>query len=86
MLWDRGTWEPQLESDDIQSALRSGLLRFTLRGEKLKAAGRSLGSMPPEIAYGPFGHSASKPIRLPKAAPTSASWKNGRTVSAQGRL
>jgi bifunctional non-homologous end joining protein LigD len=36
MLWDRGTWEPQLESDDIQSALRRGVLRFTLRGEKLK--------------------------------------------------
>ncbi len=36
MLWDRGTWEPQLESDDIQSALRRGVLRFTLHGEKLK--------------------------------------------------
>jgi bifunctional non-homologous end joining protein LigD len=36
MLWDRGTWEPQLESDDIRSALRRGVLRFTLRGEKLK--------------------------------------------------
>ncbi len=36
MLWDRGTWEPQLESDDIQSALRRGVLQFTLRGEKLK--------------------------------------------------
>src|SRR3984885_9890896 len=36
MLWDRGTWEPQLESDDIRSALTRGVLRFTLRGEKLK--------------------------------------------------
>ena len=36
MLWDRGTWEPQLKSDDIQSALRRGVLQFTLRGEKLK--------------------------------------------------
>jgi bifunctional non-homologous end joining protein LigD len=36
MLWDRGTWEPQLESDDIQSALRRGVLRFALHGEKLK--------------------------------------------------
>jgi|SRR6185437_5944338 len=36
MLWDRGTWEPQPESDDIQNALRKGVLRFTLRGEKLK--------------------------------------------------
>lgn len=36
MLWDRGTWEPHLESDDIASSLRRGILRFTLRGEKLK--------------------------------------------------
>jgi bifunctional non-homologous end joining protein LigD len=36
MLWDRGTWEPDLESDDIESSLRRGILPFTLRGEKLK--------------------------------------------------
>jgi bifunctional non-homologous end joining protein LigD len=36
MLWDRGTWEPHLESDDIASSLRRGILRFTLHGEKLK--------------------------------------------------
>jgi len=36
MLWDRGTWEPHLESNDIESSLRRGILRFTLRGEKLK--------------------------------------------------
>ena len=24
MLWDRGTWEPHLESDDIENALRKG--------------------------------------------------------------
>jgi len=37
MLWDRGTWVPQLELDDVQSALRRGVLRFTLHGEKLKS-------------------------------------------------
>jgi bifunctional non-homologous end joining protein LigD len=36
MLWDRGTWEPHLESDDVGSALSRGVLRFTLRGERLK--------------------------------------------------
>ena len=36
MLWDRGTWEPHPESDDIEGSLRRGILRFTLRGEKLK--------------------------------------------------
>ncbi len=36
MLWDRGTWEPHPEFDHIDSGLRKGFLRFTLRGEKLK--------------------------------------------------
>jgi bifunctional non-homologous end joining protein LigD len=36
MLWDRGTWEPHLESANITSSLRRGILRFTLHGEKLK--------------------------------------------------
>jgi bifunctional non-homologous end joining protein LigD len=36
MLWDRGTWEPYPDSADIESSLRRGILRFTLRGEKLK--------------------------------------------------
>ena len=38
MLWDRGTWELNMESDDIKSILRKGILRFTLRGEKLKGS------------------------------------------------
>ena len=36
MLWDRGTWEPHPEFEDIESCLRTGILRFTLYGEKLK--------------------------------------------------
>jgi bifunctional non-homologous end joining protein LigD len=36
MLWDRGTWEPLPESNDVEAGLRRGVLRFTLRGEKLK--------------------------------------------------
>jgi bifunctional non-homologous end joining protein LigD len=36
MLWDRGTWEPHPECDDIEISLRRGILRFTLHGEKLK--------------------------------------------------
>ena len=36
MLWDRGTWEPHPEFDDIESSLHRGILRFALRGEKLK--------------------------------------------------
>jgi bifunctional non-homologous end joining protein LigD len=40
MLWDRGTWEPHPESEDIGGSLHKGILRFILYGEKLKGAWR----------------------------------------------
>jgi bifunctional non-homologous end joining protein LigD len=36
MLWDQGTWEPQV--DDIDAALKKGDLKFTLDGYKLKGS------------------------------------------------
>jgi DNA ligase D-like protein (predicted 3'-phosphoesterase) len=36
MLWDRGTWTPEL--DDVDAALRKGDLKFTLDGYKLKGS------------------------------------------------
>src|SRR5262245_1063306 len=36
MLWDRGTWTP--ETDDVDSALKKGDLKFTLNGYKLKGS------------------------------------------------
>ncbi len=36
MLWDRGTWTPQV--DDVDAALRKGDLKFTLDGYKLKGS------------------------------------------------
>jgi bifunctional non-homologous end joining protein LigD len=36
MLWDRGTWTPEV--DDIEAALRKGDLKFTLDGFKLKGS------------------------------------------------
>jgi bifunctional non-homologous end joining protein LigD len=36
MLWDRGTWEPEV--DDIDAALEKGDLKFTLEGVKLKGS------------------------------------------------
>jgi bifunctional non-homologous end joining protein LigD len=36
MLWDRGTWTP--ESDNIDTALKKGDLKFTLDGYKLKGS------------------------------------------------
>jgi bifunctional non-homologous end joining protein LigD len=36
MLWDRGTWTP--ESEDVDSSLRKGDLKFTLDGFKLKGS------------------------------------------------
>src|SRR5205809_545975 len=36
MLWDRGTWTPQVE--DVDAALKKGDLKFTLDGYKLKGS------------------------------------------------
>lgn len=36
MLWDRGTWAPQV--DDVDAALAKGDLKFTLDGYKLKGS------------------------------------------------
>ena len=36
MVWDNGEWLP--ESDDVDSALEKGDLKFTLRGKKLKGS------------------------------------------------
>ncbi len=33
MIWDRGTWEPEVE--DVDRAIEKGDLKFTLRGQKL---------------------------------------------------
>jgi bifunctional non-homologous end joining protein LigD len=36
MLWDRGTWTPEM--DDVDAALKKGDLKFTLNGYKLKGS------------------------------------------------
>jgi len=36
MLWDRGTWTPEVP--DVDTALRKGELKFTLNGKKLKGS------------------------------------------------
>jgi len=36
MLWDRGTWVPEV--DDVDAALKKGDLKFTLNGYKLKGS------------------------------------------------
>jgi len=36
MLWDRGTWTPEV--DDVGAALKKGDLKFTLNGYKLKGS------------------------------------------------
>ena len=36
MLWDRGTWTPEV--DDVEEALRKGDLKFSLDGYKLKGS------------------------------------------------
>jgi bifunctional non-homologous end joining protein LigD len=36
MLWDRGTWIPEVE--DVDAALEKGDLKFTLKGKKLRGS------------------------------------------------
>jgi bifunctional non-homologous end joining protein LigD len=36
MIWDRGTWEPEVE--DVDAALAKGDLKFSLRGTKLQGS------------------------------------------------
>jgi bifunctional non-homologous end joining protein LigD len=36
MIWDRGTWEPEV--DDVERALAKGDLKFTLHGKKLRGS------------------------------------------------
>lgn len=36
MIWDRGTWTPA--TDDVDTALRKGELKFTLHGRKLRGS------------------------------------------------
>src|SRR5579871_3516912 len=38
MVWDRGTWEPEPETPDVDAALLKGELKFTLNGTKLKGS------------------------------------------------
>ncbi len=36
MLWDEGTWEPQPGHTDVDAGLRTGSLKFTMHGTKMK--------------------------------------------------
>jgi bifunctional non-homologous end joining protein LigD len=36
MIWDRGTWKPEV--NDVDAALAKGDLKFTLRGKKLRGS------------------------------------------------
>jgi bifunctional non-homologous end joining protein LigD len=36
MIWDQGTWWPQLGSENVDACLRSGHLKFEMNGSKMK--------------------------------------------------
>ena len=38
MVWDKGTWQPEEASKDVNAAVRKGELKFTLDGVKLKGS------------------------------------------------
>jgi len=55
MLWDQGTWEPQLAYPDIDAGLKSGSLKFILHGTKLQGKWALI------RMHGKSGGSESKP-------------------------
>jgi bifunctional non-homologous end joining protein LigD len=65
MLWDRGTWEPEVE--DVDAALAKGDLKIRLDGYKLK------GSWVLVRTKGPYARSKSKGAG-PAAADDGRSW------------
>jgi len=65
MLWDRGTWTPEV--DDVDAALAKGDLKFTLDGYKLK------GSWVLVRTSGRYGHRRSTGTRA-EGAGGSRSW------------
>jgi len=36
MVWDQGTWSPQPGYEDVNAGLKSGTLKFTMHGKKMK--------------------------------------------------
>jgi bifunctional non-homologous end joining protein LigD len=54
MLWDRGTWQPEPQTPDVDKALEKGELKFTLDGVKLKGSWVLV-----RTRGGPFGKSGS---------------------------
>ena len=51
MLWDRGTWTPEV--DDVDAALKKGDLKFTLDGYKLKGSWVLVRTKGPSYGDGP---------------------------------
>jgi bifunctional non-homologous end joining protein LigD len=54
MVWDKGTWEPEVP--DVDEALKKGDLKFTLHGKKLKGSWvlvrtRGFGSKPSKTSW-----------------------------------
>ena len=77
MLWDKGTWVPEVS--DVDSALKEGELKFTLHGRKLKGSWvlvrtRGIGGSPGRSAWLLVKHRdqyASKSditVEMPKSA------------------
>jgi len=78
MLWDRGTWAPEV--DDVDAALKKGDLKFTLDGVKLKGSwvlvrtkGGAYGSSPDGRSWLLIKHRDdwSGPVDITEFAPLS---------------
>ena len=67
MLWDRGTWTPEV--DDVDAALKKGDLKFTLNGYKLKGSWVLVRTGPSKL--GPYESAGASRRGGPWSAPNS---------------
>ena len=80
MLWDRGTWTPEV--DDVDAALKKGDLKFTLDGVKLKGSWVLVRTKGPAYAEGAAGCSSS----IATTGPAHSTSRNSRRAASRAKV
>jgi bifunctional non-homologous end joining protein LigD len=81
MIWDRGTWEPEVE--DTDAALAKGDLKFTLHGAKLRGSWVLVRMRPRQWLLIKHRDEIASDIDITTAQPRSA--VSGRTLAEIAR-
>jgi bifunctional non-homologous end joining protein LigD len=81
MIWDRGTWEPEVE--DVEAALAKGDLKFTLHGSKLRGSWVLVRMRPRQWLLIKHRDNAASNLEIIAAEPRSA--VSGRTLTEIAR-